>query len=610
MEKNSTLGRLMQFTTNCRGKINASVLLAVIGVAAGMVPYFAAAEIVIALFEGGRDTGFYVLWCGVALAGLISKVVLMNVSTALSHAAAFQTLKEIRLAIASKLTRVPMGYLLETPSGKLKNTTVDKVESLEVTLAHILPEMTSNILVPIFIVAYLFTLDWRMALASLATLPLGLLCFMLMTRGYAKRWGEYTRARNHMESTVVEYVNGIEVIKAFNQSANSYQKYTDAVKGNLHAVLDWLKDTQAYSSVGLAIWPSVLVTVLPVGCWLTLSGSLPAWVFITVMILSLGIVGPIIAAVYFTDPIAQLGTTLKEIYGVLDEPELVRPRDEKALKGTEIVLKDVTFAYKDKPVLKGIDLTIEPDKVTALVGPSGSGKSTIAKLIAGFWDVKGGSISLGGANIRDIPSHQLMDNIAYVSQDNYLFDDTVRENIRMGKGTATDEEVERAAKACGCHDFIVELEKGYDTMVGSSGGQLSGGERQRVAIARAMLKNSPIIIFDEATAYTDPENEALVQSAVAKLVQGKTLIVIAHRLSTVIDSDKIVVVNDGNIVSTGTHDELLRKCDLYRNMWESHIGARDRMDPAADKPQGGTGKARAYVGSKDAPKGRPHPGEA
>ncbi|WP_019177609.1 ABC transporter ATP-binding protein [Methanomassiliicoccus luminyensis] len=609
MEKKSTLGRLMQFTTNCRGKINASVLLAVIGVAAGMVPYFAAAEIVIALFEGGRDTGFYVLWCGVALAGLISKVVLMNVSTALSHAAAFQTLKEIRLAIASKLTRVPMGYLLETPSGKLKNTTVDKVESLEITLAHILPEMTSNILVPIFIIAYMFTLDWRMALASLATLPLGLLCFMLMMRGYTKRWNEYTAARNHMESTVVEYVNGIEVIKAFSQSANSYQKFTDAVKGNARAALDWMKDMQVYFSLGQAIWPSVLVAVLPIGCWLMINGALPAWTFITIMILSLGIVGPMVAAVSFTDPLAQVGTVLGEIFEVLDEPELARPQDEKELKGTEIVLKDVTFAYKDKQVLKGVDLAVEPGTVTALVGPSGSGKSTIAKLIAGFWDVQGGSVTLGGVNIKDIPSHQLMNNIAYVSQDSYLFDDTVRENIRMGRTAATDEEVEKAAKACGCHDFIMDLEKGYDTRVGSSGGQLSGGERQRVAIARAMLKNAPIVVFDEATAYTDPENEALVQSAVAKLVQGRTLIVIAHRLSTIVDSDKIVVVNDGSIAATGTHDELLEKCGLYRSMWKSHIGARDSSEPVA-APRRSASKEGGCLGPKDASKGRPYPGEA
>lgn len=307
-----------------------------------------------------------------------------------------------------------------------------------------------------------------------------------------------------------------------------------------------------------------------------MNGSLTSETFVTIMIISMSIIGPILAASNFVDSIAAMGTVVGLITDVLDGPELIRPKTSAKMSGTDILLKDVTFRYNDeKMVLNGVDLDIPAGTVTALVGPSGSGKSTISKLIAGFWDVNGGKITIGGRNVKELSQSDIANAIAYVAQDNYLFDDTVRNNIRMGRSTATDQEVEDVAKAAGCDEFIRKLENGYDTVAGSAGGHLSGGERQRIAIARAMLRNAPIVILDEATAYTDPENEAVIQEAVSKLVQGKTLIVIAHRLSTIIDSDKIVVVKDGKIHSQGTHMELLGKSELYSQMWQAHIGAKD-----------------------------------
>ena len=299
--------------------------------------------------------------------------------------------------------------------------------------------------------------------------------------------------------------------------------------------------------------------------------------FITVIIISLGIIGPILAASNYMDSIAAMGTVVGEVCGILDEEELVRPMEKVKLKDLTIEMNQVTFSYHTdkKEILHGITLKIRPGTVTALVGPSGSGKSTIAKLIAGFWDVGGGEITLGGCDLKKIPQNQLADHIAYVSQDDYLFDDTVRENIRMGRKGATDAEVEQAARDAGCDEFIRELEQGYDTRVGSAGGHLSGGERQRIAIARAMLKDAPISILDEATAYLDPENEAVLQTAIGKLVSGKTLIVIAHRLSTITNSDQIVVVKEGEIEDIGRHDELLHRSPLYQEMWNAHIGAKD-----------------------------------
>lgn len=571
----SPFSRLMDFASPHKGKYTASVIFAVAGTAAGMVPYFAVAKMLIRLIDGGRELNFYFTWCGFSALGFVLKALCMNISTTFSHKATFAVISEVRLRLTSKLTRVPMGYLLDTPSGRLKTTMVERVDSIETPLAHVLPEMTSNVLVPVGIIIYLFTLDWRMALISLITLPVGFAAYMGMMKDYAVKYAATTNAGKHMSATVVEYINGIEVIKAFNQSANSYAKFTNAVKENTRLVLEWMRATQVYSAVAQSIWPAVLVGVLPAGCAFYLNGSLDAPTFITITILSLGIVGPIIAAMFFTDDIAKISTIVGDIGTILDTPELERPSDKKKLEGMDIVLKDVTFAYKDTPILNGVNLTIEGGSVTALVGPSGGGKSTITKLIASFWDADGGSITLGGVDIRSIPTGQLMDAIAYVSQDNYLFNDTVRNNIRMGKQGASDEEVEAAAKASGCHSFIMKLEKGYDTIAGGGGGHLSGGERQRIAIARAMLKNAPIVILDEATAYTDPENEAVIQQAVARLVKGKTLIVIAHRLSTITDSDKIVVVNGGHIEAQGRHEELLQTCELYRHMWHAHMGTKD-----------------------------------
>ena len=279
----------------------------------------------------------------------------------------------------------------------------------------------------------------------------------------------------------------------------------------------------------------------------------------------------------------RVAETAKALH-ILTAPELSRPKtDTETPHDSTLALHNVHFGYNDTEVLHGIDLTFREGTVNALVGPSGSGKSTIAKLIASFWDVNSGSITVGGADIRHISAAHYHRLVAYVSQDNFLFDSTVRENIRMGRPDATDAEVEQAAKDCGCYEFIMSLENGFDTVVGSGGGHLSGGEKQRICIARAMLKNAPIVILDEATAYTDPENEAIIQESVARLVRGKTLIVIAHRLSTITDADQIAVVNDGRIEAAGTQAELLQSCPLYHSLWDAHIASRDSAEGGADR---------------------------
>lgn len=575
-EKQNPVAILLGLAEDSKGKFAESVIFAMIGVVAGVVPYFVGAKIIVALMGGIQKIRYFGKLCVIALLAYILKVIFANASTTISHSATHKTLKSIRMKMITKLSRMPMETLLDTPSGEMKDTIVDRVEGLETTLAHLIPEMTANLLIPLCLLVYLFVLDWRMALLTLAVFPFGMCFVAIMGKTYPAKYQESVRINKHMNDTVVEYVNGIEVIKTFNQSTASYKKYQDAVIDNASFYYHWMKSCQWPMSAYTALCPSTLLTVLPMGCLFYQNGTLTSETFVTIMIVSMSIIGPILTASNFVDSIASMGTVVGWITEVLDGPELIRPKTSAQRNGTDISLQNVTFRYEEgKDVLKGIDLEIPAGTVTAFVGPSGSGKSTIAKLIAGFWDVNGGEIRIGGRNIKELSQSDIADTIAYVAQDNYLFDDTVRNNIRMGRYTATDAEVEEVAKAAGCDAFIRKLEHGYDTVVGSAGGHLSGGERQRIAIARAMLRNAPVVILDEATAYTDPENEAVIQEAVSRLVQGKTLIVIAHRLSTIIDSDKIVVIRDGKIDAQGTHGQLLESSELYRQMWQAHIGVKD-----------------------------------
>lgn len=553
-----------------------SVVLAILGVGCNMLAYFCVAAIIRLLLAGANINACWP-WCGLMLAGYVGKALFLARSTALSHTATYHTLRDLRKCLLSKLSRVPMGTILGTPSGQYKTTIVDRVEGMEPTLAHLIPEMTSNLLVPLAITVYIFMLDWRMGLASLVTPVLGLFIVAQSGKTYGARWQGAVETGRRMTNAIVEYVGGIQVVKAFSQSAGSYKKYARAVEDNAQYFVDWMHDNQKYMASWQSILPAVLVTVLPTGLLLWNGGSLAARSFLTIIVLSLGLTGPLIAAMSFVDELAVVGTNVGEITKILDAPELNRPEQPVPIAGNAVQLKEVSFTYgkTDAEVIHNISLDIPPGTVTALVGPSGSGKSTMAKLIAGFWDVTAGTITLGGINLKEIPLAQLNQQIAYVSQDNYLFDRTIRENIRMGRPEATDAEVEAVSKAAGCDSFIRALAHGYDTLCGSGGGHLSGGEKQRISIARAMLKDAPIVILDEATASIDPENEALIQRAISALTKGKTLIVIAHHLGTIVNADNIVVVDKGRIAAQGKQAELQESCPLYALMWQAYLGSRD-----------------------------------
>ena len=570
--------QLFAFVGESNSKMRISILLAVLGEMFGIVPFLMVALLADELYRGTATIQRVLFFCGIAAICQLIKMLLTWRSSLMSHKISFTILKNIREAITDRMAKVPMGVMLETPTGAFKNLIVDNVAKLEDSMAHFMPELPSNIAAPLCSILLIFILDWRMGLASLITIPLGILFFAAMMRGYGPRMENYMRSANDMNSSLVEYVNGIQVIKAFNRSASSYGKYSKSVNYFHDSTMEWWSQCWFWNAAARAVLPSTLLGTLPVGAWLYMEGTLSLPVFLISLVVPLGFVAPLMKVSEAMEQVSMIKGNLEQVTAFLKTPELVRPSKPVSLGERTYQFEDVHFGYKETEVLHGISFQTKPGTMTAIVGPSGSGKSTIAKLMAGFWDVTSGSVRFGGQDIRQIPFEQLMGEISYVAQDNFLFDKSIRENIRMGNPAATDEEVEAAAKAANCHDFIMQLEQGYDTLAGDAGDRLSGGERQRITIARAMLKPASVVILDEATAYADPENEALIQQAISKLVAGKTLIVVAHRLNTIRNADQILVVSNGNIAGRGTQEELLRECPIYQKMWQDYAGTIEEAD--------------------------------
>lgn len=575
-KKRSAASWILEWAGQKRSAYVWSVVFAAGSVIFKVIPYFMIADVVKMFLDGNREFKAYLVkavW--IALSFILAEL-LHSISTALSHKATFTVLANIRKTCCEKLARVPLGYVKDTSSGTFKNILVERIDSIETTLAHIVPEFTSNLLAPVIILIYFFLTDWRLALWSLVPVVVGFLSYFGMMLDYKPSFERTVQTTKDLNDAAVEYIDGIEVIKAFGKTESSYAKFTKAAMAYADSFISWMKRCSIFHALMMVVTPYTLLTVLPFGAHYVENETLTIPNFVMCIILSLGIVGPLITVGSYTDDLGKIGVIVGEVVGILEQPELKRPAESTAVpKDNSVTLTDVKFGYHDKEILHGVTMELKAGTVNAIVGPSGSGKSTIAKLIASLWDANSGSIKIGGTDIKQLSLTDFNRKIAYVAQDNYLFNESVRENIRQGNPNATDEQVIEVTKKSGCYDFIMQLENGFDTIVGGAGGHLSGGERQRISIARAMLKDAPIVILDEATAYTDPENEAILQNSIAKLVAGKTLIVIAHRLSTVKDSDQIFVINEGNVAANGTHEELLASCPLYKEMWNAHISAKD-----------------------------------
>ena len=557
-QKENWVKTLFSFAGPCKGKMTLSVLCAILSVAGGFVPFWAVYEILLLFINQTAALNDILFWCLIGVGGYLIRVVCFGISTILAHISAYTILEGIRLKIANRLMKAPLGEVMGRRIGYLKNIIMDKVEDLEPPLAHMIPELTSNLLLPIAIFIWMLAIDWRLGLAVLIAPVLSMIPMFFLMRNYNSQYAAYMEANNHVNNVIIEYVEGIEVVKAFNQSTSSYEKFVGAVKSFKDFTLAWFKSTWKTMNLMMAIMPTTLLGVLPIGLLLAQSGSITPAELAMGIILSLSIVGPLMKATTFINEAKSMEYAVEAANELLNLPVLPDSGRIVPIQHTDIVLQDVSFSYDDteqNEVLHDISLKMPQGSFTALVGPSGGGKSTVARLIARFWDVTDGRIAIGGVDIRNLTLKQLADQVSFVTQDNFLFNCSLKENIRLGNPKATDEEVYAAAKAACCDDFIARLEKGYDTPAGDAGKRLSGGEKQRIAI--------------------DPQNEDKIQKSIMALSKGKTLLVIAHRLSTIQNADQIVVLKKGQIVDCGKQGELLERCPLYADMWQAHIGAKN-----------------------------------
>lgn len=554
------------------GQILSSVIIAIIGVFCGVVPYFALAKITQNIAINNTDLEFYVRPILLILGGLIGSVIFHEISTLISHNLAFRIIEDERKKLVRKINRLSMGEIEKRSSGEWTQFMVETLNKIEQPIAHVIPEVIANLIIPIALVVIVFIIDWRIGIANLITLPLGVLFSILMMGGYEEKSRNYQEAAKNMNTTAVEYIRGIQVIKAFNKSASSYGKFVDAVNSNRDSMLNWYLSVCFYMTAAMEVLPSTLLFVLPTSLYLYMNGSIEVGNLIMCVLLSYACYKPLIKAMSHMDTMANVRVVIDEIKNVMELPELERGNREENIRLYDINFENVCFAYNDeKKVFDNLSFSAKENKLTAIVGYSGGGKSTIAKLIAGYWNINKGKISIGNVNLKDVSLEKNMELVTYVSQENYLFRKSIIDNMRMANQNASIEEIKDACKKASCHDFIMSLPNGYETIIGESGSNLSGGERQRLTIARALLKDSPIVLLDEATAYSDPDNEAEIQKSIDALVENKTVIMIAHRLSTIIGADKIIVLNNGEIEAEGTHKELLGKSETYAKMWKSHI---------------------------------------
>ena len=566
----------MEVLKEHKGKVFASALIAIIGVGLGVIPYFSVANIINNIVEGKVEIGAYIPYILAVLVGLLGSVLFHELSTIISHNLAYRVIERKRKKLVDKLSKISMGEIEKRSSGQWSQFMVETLDKMEQPIAHVIPEVIANLLIPIVLVVIIFIMDWRIGVANLLTIPLGLLFFMMMMRGYEEKSKRYQEASKAMNTTMVEYVNGIKVIKAFNKSASSFGKFKETVNENKKAMLDWYLSVCFSMTGAMETIPATMIFVLPTSLYLFMQGSVEMSSLIMCILLSYASYKPLIKAMSHLETMANIKIVMKEINKVMEIPDLERGKQPKHIKSYDVEFQNLSFSYDEsKNVLNNISFKANEKELTAIVGDSGGGKSTIAKLIAGFWNIDKGKILIGDVDLNDMPLKQNMELITYVSQENFLFNKTILENLRVAKEDASMDEIKEACVKASCHDFIMNLPNGYETVVGEGGSSLSGGERQRIVIARSFLKNSPIVLLDEATAYSDPDNEAIIQESIDALIKDKTIIMIAHRLSTIVNANKIIVVDNGDIVEEGSHKKLLELNGRYREMWDVYTEAKE-----------------------------------
>lgn len=567
--------RVLSYAGDKKPLMTKAILFLTLSVLFSVVPFF-----IISLVLNGflGDSTPSLLWLLSMAAAILVCLLLKNQLNGMgldaSHKLAYHTLAGMRRRVADKMLKMSMGDVQAYGTGAAKKKFVENIEEMELILAHGIPEGFANLFTFGIVLLTMFVVDWRMALAAVATIILGMIPVMFMMVDGFKRMNSWYAANEKMTSTIIEYISGMEVIKVFGQQSRSFKKYSDATEHYRDKTIAWYKASFIYMTSYVILLPAALLVMLPVGILLYLGGTLALSTFVLSLLLGMSIGIPAMRLINFIPQFPQLKYKSARIEGMFEIPDM--PEGSKPVpERHDVTFENATFAYGDTDVIKNLSLSMPENSVTALIGESGAGKSTLAKLVMRFWDVREGAVKIGGTDIREIQSDALMGKISYVSQDNFLFNASVMENIRFAKPNATDEEVVKMAKLAQCHEFIQEMADGYHTVVGSSGDKLSGGQKQRICIARAMLKNAPVVILDEATSFADPENEDKIQEALSKLIAGKTVIIVAHRLSTIIEADNIVLLENGQVAEQGKHAELLARSPLYKRLWDAHMESMD-----------------------------------
>ncbi|MEM7118852.1 MAG: ABC transporter ATP-binding protein [Chloroflexota bacterium] len=521
------------------------------------------------------------LWqlCGGILLAIVVGIVLRIYSFHWSHLGAFELEEVLRTQLTTHLAKVPLGYVVTKGSGSLKKILMDDVRSLHAFVADSTPLLARGYTIPLVTFIVMFLIDWRMALVSLAVFPVGMIAIRIAFTDYAEGRAEYDAANEKLNRTIIEYVQGMQVVRTFDDGSSSFRRYRDALTDATVTIRAWADKSKHGAYIGRTLFAALptLAVIVIVGGYFVSQGTLDLPTLLLFVFIAPTLPDAIVPMIWLSMLINMASAGAKRIGQLLSEPILPEAAQPVAPQDGSVRFENVSFTYatRSEPALEDVSIEMPEGSVTALVGLSGAGKSTVARLIPRFWDVSDGTIYVGGVDVRNMSSDDLMKHVSFVFQVPFLLHDSIRENIRLGNPNATDTEVEAAAKAAQAHDFIVnELPNGYDTKAGDRGTRLSGGQRQRITIARAILQDSPIIVLDEATAFADPENEAKIHTAIANLTVGKTLIIVAHRLSTIQDADQIVVMDKGQVAERGTHDMLVATQGIYANLWAKFTEAQ------------------------------------